>query len=678
MNPSVLPIALALPLMALLLAGAPVLAQTSSDGMRFDVQSFRPSGAPQDVVTVQQSRPLSHLSFSLGMVVDFALDPLVLVQTDSQSKYLSVVGNRLQLDGVATIGLFDWIELGLSVPMVLSQTSDNLEALGTEGSIRSTVPGDVRLTGKVAVPGLRRAADGSGFGAAVTFGLSFPTGMQDAFASDGAMTMSPGLVLDYRFKNGLLLTLNGGYWDRPVGEFNGLKLGPMATFCAATEIPLVRSWGITAVGALFGSASTVQELGQNRSVPAEAMLGLRWYSSTGVTLTVGGGGGCGCAFSAPTFRFFASVIWVPSITKEAEALERFKNPPPPPPPPVDPDGDGVIGERDKCPEVTGPVENGGCPDEDKDKDGIADRVDRCPAKYSPRGRGRGDGCPLAEVDGDQIIISDQVYFAFNKDVILDESYPVLDEVARIIQENPDFARIRIEGHTDSVATQQYNLDLSRRRSSSVERYLVEKGVEPKRLRAQGFGMLRPIADNSSEEGRQLNRRVEFHIEKAQAARNQKPAVNVTVQGNRIVTDQPLRFAQSGAELLPESLRLLEGVARLIRNDEVIDRVRIEVRPDTHGMDLARQRAATVERFLIEQGVERKRIRAVAVSPNMQAATQAQGLGMVEAAAGTGTGTVVTAVGEAELLQFVITPRTDKSLDPMGKNPSQAQPVPVKK
>ncbi len=645
-----------------LLAAAPAAAQeTSSDGVRFDVQSFKPSGTPRDLVMVNQSSPIANMSFAVGLVMDFALDPLVLVQQDSEAKYLSVVGNRLQLNGVASVGLFNWLELGLSMPLVLSQSSDNLEALGTEGPIKSSVPGDLRASAKVALWRRDKEEEG-GFGAAATLGVAFPTGVQEAFSSDGELTLTPGLVLDYRFKGGLLLALNGGYWSRPVGEFNGLKLGPMATFGAATEVPLVRDWGIHAVGAFYGAASLMSEVGEPRAVPAELMLGLRWYSDTGVTLTVGGGGGCGCSFSAPTFRFFASILWTPSITEEHRRMQEYKRPKPPPPPPVDPDSDGVIGERDKCPEVSGPVENGGCPDEDRDKDGIADRIDRCPTKPSPRGRGR-EGCPLAEIDGDQIVITDQVYFAFNKDEILDESFPVLDEVARVIQENPEFARIRVEGHTDSVASQQYNLDLSRRRAASVERYLSSKGVETRRLTHQGFGMRRPIADNATEEGRQLNRRVEFHIERSDARMARggeggkvEPAkatvVSVWAQGNRIQTVEPLRFVADAEGVAPESIKLLEGVARLIRKDAVIDRVRIEVRaekPGPEALTLARRRAATLESFLIEQGVERKRVRAVAVFGNF------------------GEPPGITAVPDS-LVDIRFTLRTDTSQDPFGKNP----------
>ncbi|QRN98416.1 OmpA family protein [Archangium violaceum] len=511
-------------------------ASASAQDARFDVQSFRPLGAPQDLVVVGQSRPLSHLSISGGAFLNFALDPLVLVAAGTHSKAVSVVGNRLQLDVMAAVGLFDWIELGLDMPLVLAQGSDNLEAIGTEGFIQSFAPGDLRLTAKVAVPGLRRAAEGSGLGASLTFGLGLPTGIQDAFTSDGDLTYTPGLLLDYRFESGILLSLNTGVWLRPDRQFAGVQWGNAATFGLGAEVPVLRSSGITALGTLTGSMPLDKLPDSALQIPAEFLLGLRWYSSTGLTFTVGGGGGCGCSLTVPTLRVFTSIVWVPGKTREWEALERFKKPPEPP---VDPDGDSVIGEGDRCPSIAGLVENGGCPDSDADNDAVVDRLDRCPAEaglvdnggcpdpdtdkdavvdrldrcpdvpQGPRGR---DGCPLAHIKGNKILILDQVHFATGQDIILPESFPILEEVGQILIDHREIQRVLVEAHTDARASDTYNFDLSRRRAASVMNYLLDTGVAVERLCSAGFGRSRPVGDNNTEEGMALNRRVEFTIQ----------------------------------------------------------------------------------------------------------------------------------------------------------------------
>ena len=498
-----------LPLLVGLGLGLSTAASAAPDA-RFNLQLFRPSGAPQDLVMVTQSRPLSHLSVSAGPYLSYSINPLSLVPTDGDVGSISLVGNRLQLDVMATVGLFDWAEVGVDLPLVMLQGGQNLEVIGSEGPVESFALGDLRLTGKVAVPGLRRSAEGHGWGSALTFNVSFPTGVQEAFAGDGELTWAPGLVVDYRFESGILLALNGGFWKRPDLVFSGVNMGDMAPFGLGAEVPLLRGSGITALGMVHGAVGLEKEPDQPRQIPAELLIGLRWYSSTGVTFTFGGGLGCGCSLASPNLSFFTSIIWVPAKTREWEALERFKEPPEPPPPPVDPDGDFVIGEKDRCPTVAGAVENGGCPDSDGDSDGLVDRLDKCPdVPAGTRGR---DGCPLARTVGNKIVILEQVNFATDQDVILSESFPVLEEVARVMEVNPKLDRILIEGHTDSRASDTYNLELSKRRAASVKRFLIESGVAAERVCSQGFGRSQPLADNASEEGMALNRRVEFTIQ----------------------------------------------------------------------------------------------------------------------------------------------------------------------
>lgn len=114
---------------------------------------------------------------------------------------------------------------------------------------------------------------------------------------------------------------------------------------------------------------------------------------------------------------------------------------------------------------------------------------------------------------EKIEIKKQVHFATGRDVILPDSFELLDEVASIILENPQLNRIRIEGHTDSQADDAYNLSLSDRRAQAVMRALIDRGVDSQRMTAVGFGETQPIQNNKSATGRAANRRVEFMIEK---------------------------------------------------------------------------------------------------------------------------------------------------------------------
>ncbi len=90
------------------------------------------------------------------------------------------------------------------------------------------------------------------------------------------------------------------------------------------------------------------------------------------------------------------------------------------------------------------------------------------------------------------------------------SIGILNNAVRVLVDNPDLV-VEIQGHTDNVGGAAFNLDLSRRRATAVKSWLVNKGINERRLTIKGFGYSRPIASNSTEDGRQQNRRIEFVI-----------------------------------------------------------------------------------------------------------------------------------------------------------------------
>jgi outer membrane protein W/outer membrane protein OmpA-like peptidoglycan-associated protein len=157
-----------------------------------------------------------------------------------------------------------------------------------------------------------------------------------------------------------------------------------------------------------------------------------------------------------------------------EAVAAVAPPPPPPPPPpapakcADDDGDGVCNEVDKCPNTP-----------------AGTKVDKV-------------GCPLEQTL--------KVLFDFDSAELRPESITELERVVTFMNDVP-FATSLIEGHTDSIGTEAYNLKLSDRRAKAVYDYLTSRGVDPARLSSIGHGEAKPIADNATAEGRQLNRRV---------------------------------------------------------------------------------------------------------------------------------------------------------------------------
>lgn len=103
-----------------------------------------------------------------------------------------------------------------------------------------------------------------------------------------------------------------------------------------------------------------------------------------------------------------------------------------------------------------------------------------------------------------------IFFEFDKADLRPESIAELNRVIDFLRANPS-VRIRIEGHTDDVGDEQYNLKLSQRRADAVRNYLIQHDIDPKRIEAVGYGESRPLVPNTSDEARAKNRRVEMHI-----------------------------------------------------------------------------------------------------------------------------------------------------------------------
>ena len=109
----------------------------------------------------------------------------------------------------------------------------------------------------------------------------------------------------------------------------------------------------------------------------------------------------------------------------------------------------------------------------------------------------------------EVIANRDINFATASDIILPESYPVMDDIAQAINSCAASDKLSIEGHTDDRGSLAYNQDLSERRAASVKRALLSRDVASDKLLAVGFGETRPIATNDTDEGMQLNRRVAF-------------------------------------------------------------------------------------------------------------------------------------------------------------------------
>lgn len=192
--------------------------------------------------------------------------------------------------------------------------------------------------------------------------------------------------------------------------------------------------------------------------------------------------------------------------------------------PPDRDGDGVVDADDACVDIPGVAtpskQDNGCPP-DTDGDGFRDDMDACPrekgvADADPSKR----GCPkLVRVTAKEIVILEQVQFDTGRATIKPASNGLLESVAQVLGEHPEILEIEVQGHTDDRGAAGLNAKLSQDRAEAVRAALVSRGIAASRLVARGYGSKQPIESNTTDAGRQKNRRVQFVVLKKESHEN---------------------------------------------------------------------------------------------------------------------------------------------------------------
>lgn len=469
-----------------------------------------------------------------GLTFDYAHRPLVAYDRDGEVA-ATVVGTQFFAHLGGALVLAERLRLGLSWPLLLTGAGDPVV---TPAGRFETAPGfalgDPRVTGDLRLLGLY----GAPFTLAAGAELHLPFGKQDAYASDGAPRFHPRLLaagdlgaLAYAGRVGVQLRPHDA-------EFAGTELGHELTFGVAAGLRLFDR------ALLLGPELTGASLfgGGEGGTPIELLLGGKLRLARQFRLGAAAGPGLTQGFGSPALRVVTSLEWAPTLAVDRDldgdglrdlddrcpSRPAGATPDPARPgcPARDRDLDGIPDHEDACPEVPGvsspaPTEHG-CPappappppPPDRDRDGIPDGEDACPDEPGVRqASAETNGCPRARLETatQQIRILERIEFAYRKADLTPQSLPVLEAVREILVAHPELLRLEIQGHTDDIGPNDYNLELSRERAEAVRAWLVAQGIEAARLSALGYGESRPLADNDNDEGRQANRRVEFHI-----------------------------------------------------------------------------------------------------------------------------------------------------------------------
>jgi outer membrane protein OmpA-like peptidoglycan-associated protein len=568
--------------LATLLVGATALAQQQpprTPQIELERLTLNPSGTGS--LLVGTGELLTRGGYRFSLTGAYQHDPLALFRDGHRVG--SLVKGRMTSHLSASYGLFNWLELSAQLPVVLTQSADDLTQSGLEPPASGPGLGTPYLSVRL---GLLSQQDEAPVDLSVGTHVGLPVGSAAALARDGSPRIIPSVMVGRRL-GFLRAALDAGVTLRSktvLVEDGNIQdeLG--------TALRLGGALATTGPG-LRGELSVIASLPLAREGSSvEALAGARMPLNTALEGYALAGLGFGDAPGTPTFRGMLGVAYG---RLPPRCVEGGKHTPEQCPdldddkdgvsnrndtceaqggrvdaqgcPVKDADGDGVLDPDDRCPTVPGVAQFQGCPDTDKDgiedatdkcptvpgvaqfqgcpdtdKDGIEDATDKCPTepgiaelKGCPARDTDGDtlpdhrdncptepgpvdnqGCPVKEkqivsIEQDRIEIKDRVYFDTGNATIQSRSFKLLDQVARVLLEHPELEKVWIEGHTDETGSNTYNVELSQRRAESVREYLIKKGVAPQRLEARGFGRSRPVAPNTTEQGRAANRRVEF-------------------------------------------------------------------------------------------------------------------------------------------------------------------------
>jgi outer membrane protein OmpA-like peptidoglycan-associated protein len=513
-----------------------------------DLGLFLPPLGRTATFRIEQPAPDRHGTFRLGLALDYAHDLMSRgvacgardqesVGCTGEIRSRALVADLSRADLVASLALFEVFELGIGLPIALTRAAASpADSLETHFGLA-----DVRFGVGIALA--RRGPSAVG----VRIDTTFPTASERTLSGSPDWSLTPALVATHVIGN-VMLAAKLGYHVRERVLVFDIEQDDEFVFNAGAAWAATRSFSvITDASARMGVGGLTFT---SREVAVEIDVGadLRLAGTTSLALALGTNAlPVDHSGFAPIVRALLSVRGAiePNAPKpvtaprqldsdgdgfaddedacvyDAEDRDGFADDDGCPD--IDNDADGLLDAQDACPDRSedrdGFQDQDGCPEVDNDEDGVADGADRC--RMAPEDRDGFedyDGCPepgparpVVTLSGSRSLLADTIYFEGQADTINIASRPLLDELARTLQRLPPHKRVRVEGHTDDAGTREHNVDLSYRRAKAVVEYLKSRGVPAERLETMGYGGARPLADNTTPEGRALNRRVQFSL-----------------------------------------------------------------------------------------------------------------------------------------------------------------------
>ncbi len=376
-----------------------------ADAYEVDIQLVQPATGTYGLWATESAQMGKHLGYRAAMHLQYARDPLVLslAQTSgAQEEVGALVSNRLDASLSFTMAFWEWVELGLSAPVVLQGGAEGaaFDAAGLEvglGSLSAASFGDVRLVSRAKLFGVGQGALDVAAGVSVVL----PTGSA-AYAGEGGVALEPAVYLSSQ-KGLVTAHINAGYRYRQDATIETLTISDEIFWSMAATVDLIgirgEAFTLSALGEFYGRTPASEPFGLGADetsaawgalTPMGFLVGGRMTVGGAWTFGVGAGGGVHPGYGTAAPRVMVELIY------NSAGLTA-----------TDTDGDGLSDDRDECvdkPEdIDGFEDDDGCPDADNDGDMVLDEDDVCPNEPEDRDGVRDDdGCLDIDDDGDGV------------------------------------------------------------------------------------------------------------------------------------------------------------------------------------------------------------------------------------------------------------------------------------
>lgn len=412
-----------------------------------------PVGASDFLVTESAKVQLPTVS----LFYDYAHRPLRTVLPSRGNTIDNVIDGQHNFNLAASIGLYDRLELGFVLPWTVYQHEGNLAPLG----VTNLKPGlgDLQLTTKV------RLYTTGGWDFALNHVLGLPTSTNGSLLGETGVTFQPAAVVSWGNEK-VEVGVNAGVKIRPVDQsfsFRSQNISTDDRFVASVGVRVrdlykKNDYSIAAVGDVELQLD-LHELNEEEA-PLEALAGIEVGLPYNLEAIVGLGVGLTRGIATPVVRPFIGLAWTWETVKPAPCEPVIVEVP-------------KVVEKKKLVPVPVPVP-----------------------------------VPVAVV-----LSIPTVYFDTDKADLRPEGVRKLEWLVKQLKRHPEVKTVRIEGHTDHRASDKYNQALSERRVQTCVDFLADSGISLERLDARAYGETQRVDTTETDEGMQLNRRVEFTVTK---------------------------------------------------------------------------------------------------------------------------------------------------------------------